>query len=131
MEIERETVLVSIAFFCIAAFATFTVLGTDEPVEEELGLEVNSSQEIVTVDFNNRSFNLMLENSAEAAFYLDRDRDGSAERKFETISDSSIHRDTKILDFPENIYTLQVSYRDNQRESGDAWMKIESIRLLR
>jgi hypothetical protein len=130
MELERETVLVSITVFCIAAFATFTVLGT-EPVEEELGLEVNSSQEIVTVDFNNHSFDLMLENSAEAAFYLDRDRDGSAERKFETISDSSIHRDTKILDFPDNIYTLQISYRDNPEESGDAWMKIESIRLLR
>jgi hypothetical protein len=130
MEIERETVLVSIAFFCIAAFATFTVLGT-EPVKEELGLEVNSSQEIVTIDFNNRSFDLMLENSAEAAFYLDRDRDGSAERKFETISDGSIHRDTKILDFSDNIYTLQVSYRDNPEESGEAWMKIESIRLLR
>lgn len=131
MEFERKTFTMTVVVFAVSAFATFGVLGTDEPVEEEFNLEVNSSQEIGTVEFKNQSFDIMLENSREAAFYLDRNRDGSADRKFETVSEGSIHRDTKILDFPGNIYTIQLSYMDNPDESGDAWMRIEKIRLLR
>lgn len=123
--------LIAILVFCISAFATSSLLGAGEPVKENLQLEVNSSREIVSVNFNNQSFDVLLENSPEAAFYLDRDQDGSADRKFKLKSDGDIHRTAKILDFRENIYSIQISYQDEPEETGDAWMKIESIRLLK
>lgn len=131
MNIEKKTLSISFLIFTVSALLAFNLFGTPQNLQKEPGLEVNTSNEIATVDFENQSFDIMLENSAEAAFYLDKDRDGSADRKFEIVSDKNVHREYKILDFPENIYELKIRYQDDPEETGDAWMEVESIELLR
>ncbi|MFB6244843.1 MAG: hypothetical protein ABEJ03_00685 [Candidatus Nanohaloarchaea archaeon] len=93
--------------------------------------EVNSSKDISTVSFFNQSVDLMLEDSANATFYLDIDRDGSADRTIQGLtSDGKINKAVRLVDFEDGVYRLYIRYQDDSSREGDAWMEVYRVRWL-
>lgn len=94
-------------------------------------VEVNSSNSVGTVNFSNHSVDFMAEDGINTTFYLDRDRDGSADKTFDTIHDGQIHQNTVLADFPENIYKIYYRYQDSPEEESDGWMEIYRVEALK
>lgn len=94
-------------------------------------VEVNSSNSIGTVSFSNRSVDFLAEEGLNTTFYLDRDRDGSADKTFDTVHNGEIHQNSVIADFPENIYKIYYRYQDSPEEESDGWMEIYRVEALK
>lgn len=97
----------------------------------DVDVEINSSNSVGTVDFSNRSVDFMAEDGVNTTFYLDRDRDGSADKTFDTIHDGNIHQNTVLADFPENIYKIYYRYQDSPEEENDGWMEVYRVEALK
>ena len=131
MNIESEEVkkgAVAVLVFLLATFVG-TQVGSGEQVQEP-DVEINSSNSIVQ-PVPNSSLQVLLEDSANASFYLDRDGDGSAEKKLELVKDGDVHRRSLLLDTRRGLFRATVTYVDDPNVTDDAEMSFESLRLLR
>ncbi len=131
MNIESEEVkkgAVAVLVFLLATFVG-TQVGSGEQVQEP-GVEINSSNSIVQPVLNS-SLQVLLEDSANASFYLDRDGDGSAEKKLELVKEGDVHRRSLLLDTRRGLFRATVTYVDDPNVTDDAEMSFESLRLLR
>jgi hypothetical protein len=129
---KTENLALAASAFLVAAVFAFSAVQESYTFTEEIqtGYEVNSSQDITTVEFFNHSVDLMLEDTANATFYLDRDRDGSAEEALKKVADGKIHKGTKLLDFQESVYRLHLRYQDDPEVEEDAWLEVYRIQRL-
>ena len=118
----------AVLVFLLATFVG-TQVGSGEQVQEP-GAEINSSNSIVR-PVPNSSLQVLLEDSANASFYLDRDGDGSAEKKLELVKDGDVHRRSLLLDTRRGLFRATVTYVDDPNVTDDAEMSFESLRLLR
>lgn len=90
--------------------------------------ELNASQSLVTVEFYSNSVDFMMERGEEAQFYLDRDRDGSADERMDVERDGEVHQDVMLLDHPDNIYRVFYRYKISDEE---AWMQFFRVEPLK
>lgn len=130
--VNPENLALGVSIFLIAAVFAFSAVQEQYRVTEtvETNYEVNSSRDVETVEFFNRSIDLLLEDSANATFYLDLNRDGSAEEVLPKTADGRIHSTTKLVDFPDSVYRFHLRYQDDAEEEGDAWLEVYRVQRL-
>lgn len=115
-------------FFLASAATGFAaaeiVEGAKEPGARFPLTEVNSSEEVATASFYNQSIDLLMEDGANATFYLDLDQDGGFERRLDTKSDGNTRGITELVDLNGTSYRLNFEYRDSSQRRGDAWLRL-------
>lgn len=127
-----DTVL-AVSVFLVAGVVAFTAVQDRYSYGQSLEVDsqVNSSQEVSEVRFFNHSIDLMLEGSENASFYLDLDRDGSADERLRGLRrDGRIHSTAELVDFGDGVYRLYIRYQDEPGKSGDAWMRVFRVESL-
>lgn len=131
---ENREILIIAGIFTVSALLGYAFTGTQFDTGTtvyEVSSEVNSSQSISTVSFVNHSIDLMMEDGVNSTFYIDEDRDGSADRILDDLNmDGRVHLKNELLDYPSGVYNLKMRYQDNPAEEGDAWLnayKVEKI----
>lgn len=131
---ESRDWAIAVAIFFVSAALGFSVGGSLEDGRGDIAFpdaQVNSSQEIATAYFFNRSIDLFHEEGSNATFYIDRDRDGSADITLETsLRDGSIHRFSRPLEIEGSSYRLTFEYSDDAGKEEDAWLKLVSAERL-
>ena len=75
------------------------------------------------IRFYNESAELMVEQSPEADFYIDLNRDGSADIQLNLDQDGKIRNDSRILDYRSGSYLLKFTYSDNANQPEDHWLR--------
>lgn len=100
----------------------------DQNERLDIDEELNASKSVVTVDFYSNSVDFMKERGEETHFYLDRDRDGSADERLDVEKDGEVHQDVMLLDYPENIYRVFYRYKVSDEE---AWMQFFRVEPLK
>ena len=127
--LNAEDLVLGLALFLVAGVFSFSAVQDRYTIwlteKEDIGFEVNSSSEIAEVGFFNHSVDLLMEDSANSTFYLDIDRDGSADEGLDgLVRDGKIHRASKLVDFRDGVYRLYFRYQDDGSEEDDAWMQV-------
>ncbi len=135
MELEKpriEDVALGAGIFLVAAVVAFSAVQDQYSYTETVDVqaEVNSSSNVATVEFFNHSVDLLLEDSTDATFYLDLDRDGSADDVVGRNSSASVRQVTELVDFEDGVYRLYIRYRDDTQADGDAWMEVYRVENL-
>ncbi len=100
----------------------------DQHESLDINEELNASQNVVTVDFYNESVDFFMERNGETFFYLDQDRDGSADDRIEVNTDGEVHQDVMLIDYPDNIYRVFYRYQVSEEE---AWMQFFRVEPLK
>lgn len=124
-EISSTDVILVIAVFSAGLLTGFAYseLGSDKIKSTEFSVEANSSESIQTVSFFNRSIDVLVENGANSTFYLDKNRDGSADETLEITKDGDIHQAVQFIDYRNNIYRLYYRYSDDPQVEEDGWIE--------
>jgi hypothetical protein len=135
MELEKpriENVALGAGIFLVAAVVAFSAVQDRYSYTESIDTraEINSSSNVDTVEFFNHSVDLMLEDSADATFYLDIDRDGSADEVIGRNSSASVRQVTELVDFEDGVYRLYIRYQDDNEAEGDAWLQVYRVEKL-
>lgn len=125
---KHKTALVGVSGFLLALTVGFGAgVQMDDGREVfQLGTEVNSSQSVSTAEFDGRSIDLMREQGSTSTFYIDYDRDGSADTSLETIADGEVRSTSKIKDIDGKIYLLRFSYQDDSNLEDDGWLRLDT-----
>lgn len=131
--LEKNQYVILIAVFVIGGLSGFFYYEiNDQRIEStELDLEVNSSNSVATADFFNRSVDFFAEDGMNTTFYIDRDRDGSADDEIDIERDGEIHQATELIDYREGIYRLHYRYSDDPEEEDDGWLEIRRVEALK
>ena len=126
---KRQTLLMGVAVMILVGLIGFYMAFL---MEENLGNSSNqttkfvestnfstsSDDSIVTAEFDNKSLNLMHEDSQEARFYVDLDQDGSFDIELKDLTrDGNVHRTTEIVTLGGTNYRLYFRYKDSDNES--------------
>lgn len=132
---DRQVILAAAAVFIISVSAGGYLAfqsqekGVTKPVEPttplSLNYTANDDEDVVTASFYGKKVNLMHEDSEEASFYLDIDRDGGSDIEFDSLThDGRIHNFTEIVTKGKTDYRLYFRYRDNSTVTSDAWLTL-------
>ncbi len=131
---SRDLVLAaSIFVLATGAGALFGQSFQSEPVEQRysklLDVRVNSSNQIATANFDNRSIDLLYESSAKAGMYIDVDQDGSFDTELEGLTrDGEEHTKVELLGIESDGYMLYFRYSDDFNVSGDGFLELYQVR---
>lgn len=123
-------------YFALPALVVAVAVGysightaSQEPVfDSQFDSEVNATNPVTTVEFDERNITFMHQNDAEGKFFADITGDGSSDRDIEIIRDSSIHQTTFIGTVDGKTYFFYLRYSDDPEKAGDAWMRLYRIR---
>lgn len=126
MDLDRKQALVAASVFIFAIAIGFSI-GEQRNTNQEpelydssFNLTLSSENAIQEVNFDNRSVNLLFEDSQEFSAYIDLDRDGSAEKKLNTTSDGSKSVTTELVTLDGQSYRFFFEYIDDpERTEGD------------
>lgn len=132
-EIDRNKVVAVLVVFLIglASGLIYSELGSEKTESIELNVEANSSESIRTVEFYNRSVDILVEDGLNSTFYLDKDRDGSADETLEINRDGDIHQSIQFLDYRDNIFRLYYRYSDDPETENDGWIEVYKVEKLK
>jgi len=130
---NKNAVIAVLAVFLIGLTSGFiySELGSDEIESTELNIEANSSESIKTVEFYNESIDIFVEDGFNSTFYLDKNRDGSADETLEIERDGEIHQSVQFLDYRNNIYRLYYRYSDDSEIEDDGWIEFHRVEKLK
>ncbi|NMJ77215.1 hypothetical protein GLU64_02285 [Nanohaloarchaea archaeon] len=123
--------LLALTFSAAASFVYFSVQQEADDDGVVLSGEINSTENQKVIRFYNESAELMVEQSPEADFYIDLNRDGSADIQLNLDHDGKIRKDSRILDYRSGSYLLKFTYSDNANETEDHWLRPTEIKLLK
>jgi hypothetical protein len=123
--------LLALAFSAAASFAYFSFQQEADDDGVVLSGEINSTENQKVISFYNESAELMVEQSPEADFYIDLNRDGSADIQLNLDQDGKIRKDSRILDYRSGSYLLKFTYSDNANQTEDHWLRPTEIKLLK
>ena len=123
--------LLALTFSAAASFAYFTDQQEADDDGVVLSGEINSTENQKVIRFYNESAELMVEQSPEADFYIDLNRDGSADIQLNLDQDGKIRKDSRILDYRSGSYLLKFTYSDNANQTEDHWLRPTEVKLLR
>jgi hypothetical protein len=123
--------LLALTFSAAASFAYFSFQQEADDDSVVLSGEINSTENQKVIRFYNESAELMVEQSPEADFYIDLNRDGSADIQLNLDQDGKIRKDSRILDYRSGSYLLKFTYSDNANQTEDHWLRPTEIKLLR
>lgn len=139
---ERQTVLMGIAIMVLLGlvgfYAGFMVdeglgpsVNYSDKMVKDMNVTLNDENDIATVEFDNRSLNLMHENTRSAKYYIDLDRDGSSDKRLKNIMhDGKIHHATELVTLKDKTYRLYFRYKDSSDERGDAQLWLYRVEEL-
>ena len=115
----------------VLVFSAFNIgTGQEEDDKVMFSGEINSSENQMVVDFYNESAELIVEQSPEARFYIDLNRDGSADIELGLNHDGTIRKQSKILDYRSGAYLFEFTYNDDANKTEDHWLRPESMKIL-
>ena len=131
--LNSKTVIVLVSVFSAGLISGFgySELGSDKIKSTEFSVEANSSESIQTVSFFNRSIDVFVEDGANSTFYLDKNRDGSADETLEITRDGDIHQAVQFIDYRNNIYRLYYRYSDDPETENDGWIEFYKAEELK
>lgn len=125
-------IAVSVVFSLgLASGFIYSEAGSDIIESTDLNVEANSSESIKTVEFYNKSIDIFVEDGANTTFYLDKNKDGSADDTFDVERDGTIHQGVKFLDYRDNIYRLYYRYSDDPETEDDGWIEVYRVEKLK
>ncbi len=137
---DRQTLLVGVSVFILLAFAGFYLgtgqdspsgPGSDTKFSTLMNTTVDDDDEIATARFDNRTLDLMYEDTEEARFYIDIDRDGSFDKEFDGLKhNGEVYNVTETVNLGESTYMLYFRYKDSGNETGDGWLWLYRVREL-
>ncbi|WP_414837286.1 hypothetical protein ACK3SF_03395 [Candidatus Nanosalina sp. VS9-1] len=132
-ELEKEKYIYILVIFLAAALTGFIAGENFQNGTETISIdaEINSSNSVETVEFFNHSVDFMVEDGTNSTFYMDKNRDGSADQTFDTESDGEIHQNNVLVDYPENVYRITYRYQDSPEIEDDGWMEIYRVEALK
>jgi hypothetical protein len=90
---------------------------------EEL-VNVTSENEVATADVGDSSFDVLLEDTPEAVFYIDKNRDGSADLTLDTTSNGSVNSLRTNITLDGEDYSIRGIYFDNASVSEDSYLSL-------
>lgn len=90
---------------------------------EEL-VNVTSENEVATANVGDSSFDVLLEDTPEAVFYIDKNRDGSADLTLDTTSNGSVNSLRTNITLDEEDYSIEGTYFDNASVSEDSYLSL-------
>ncbi|MBC5793273.1 MAG: hypothetical protein H8Z69_04545 [Nanohaloarchaea archaeon] len=133
MEYRDLVLLASIFVLATGAGALIGQSFQSEPVEQRysklLDVRVNSSTQVATASFDNRSINLMYESSDKAGMYIDVNRDGSFDKRLNgLVRDGEEHTKVELLGLDSDGYMLYFRYSDNSSVSEDGSLELYQVR---
>mgnify|MGYP000025698664 CR=1 FL=1 len=131
--LNSKTVIVLVSVFSAGLISGFgySELGSDKIKSTEFSVEANSSESIQTVSFFNRSIDVFVEDGANSTFYLDKNRDGSADETLEITRDGDIHQAVQFIDYRNNIYRLYYRYSDDPETEDEGWIEFYKAEELK
>lgn len=131
--LAKETYLYMAALLLAAGLTGFIIGENVQNGTESINadIEINTSNSVATVEFFNHSVDFMVEDGTNSTFYMDRNRDGSADMTFDTRSDGQIHQNKVLVDYPENVYRIHYRYQDSPEKEDDGWMEIYRVKALK
>lgn len=137
VNMDRRTLLAGAALFAVLAyvgfFAAFQAGNNDRggKFSSDYNLTASQGSEIVTVRFDGHSLDLMHEDRPTARFWIDVDRDGSADRELTgLVRDGSVHNTTELMRFNGTDYRFYFRYRDSKDARGDSWIRLFFVEEL-
>lgn len=134
---ERQTVVMGVSLAVLLSLGGFYVgfLSDSDPVQRpgetgfpiETNITVDSDNNVEEAKFDNRSLDLMAENTDEARFYLDYNQDGSFDREIDIQSDNTLRNTSELIELDNSSYRLYLQYRDDPSVNDDAFMTLFRI----
>lgn len=120
---------ISVAVVFVLGFAAGFSLNSpqESKFSTEMNVTVDPSVGVADVEFDNRSFRILHDNSAKGSFFLDLDSDADTEREIEITRDGKIHQKKFLVGLNGKTYTVQVRYMDDPGKRNDAWMTVLRI----
>lgn len=131
---ERQTAVLGVSLAVLLSLAGFYIgflydqegssdVNTNE-FPMKMNVTVNSDDQIKEARFDDKSFELMAEDSDEARFYFDFDKDGSFDREISIESDDTLRNTTELVQLDNSTYRLYLTYRDDPDINEDAFMTL-------
>lgn len=130
--LSRKDVVHVLAVFAFAGLITVFIgnIYQQEDYSVDIDRELNSSNEVITVEFYNESVDFIRQiRGVDVSYHLDANRDGEPERRLDTVNDGNVHQEVMLLDYPDNIY--QVYYRYMIDPDGGDWMQVYRVEALK
>lgn len=134
---ENRTILIAAAVFIFSTAAAFSagtlVFGenTESKYSEMLNAEVNSSQNTRIVEFDNRTLQLMYEDSTQARMYIDTDVDGSFDIELKNLThDGKEHGINQAITYNRTTYSLYFRYKDNRSLDNEGYLVLKQINQI-
>lgn len=118
MRIKEAATIAGI--FLLSALIGFNLGSSSEQRDfysNQLNVTANEDNEIVTARFDNRSINLMYQDSPR--FFLDLNRDGSYDREI-NITGEGVRETTELVTLEGRSYNLYLQYNS----SKPGWIKL-------
>jgi hypothetical protein len=123
-------------YFVLPAFLVALVVGYslnstltgEEEFDQQFDAEVNATNPVQAVEFDDREITLMHQNDPEARFFMDITGDGSSDRELEVRRDGRVHQDTVLATVEGKTYFLYLRYSDDPDAEGDGWMTLYRVR---
>jgi len=96
-----------------------------------MNVTVDGDQNVREVSFDNRSLDLMYEDSTEAGMYIDLNQDGSFDLELEDLErNGEVRETTQVVTFDTESYTLYFRYMDDSSRSGEGFLKLYQVKEL-
>lgn len=135
---ERQTFLLGVSVMMLLALIGFYVgflYENPSDTEEEtnfqnISVTVNDEESIQTANFYNQSIDLFYESGSNASFYLDIDRDGSADKELEVERTGNEESMTEIISLEGIDYRLYMDYKDNSSIEDDGYLTLYRVERL-
>lgn len=135
MDIEKREATVLLSLFLVSVGAGFFMAGQTQQnsalsFEKFVDYRAGPEKAIKKAEFDNRSLNLMYEDSEAARMYIDLDRDGSFDRKLNTTNDGEKRLTEEVVTLKNRSYRLYFRYRDDSERSGDGFLTLYRIKQI-
>ncbi|MFB6209037.1 MAG: hypothetical protein ABEJ56_02755 [Candidatus Nanohaloarchaea archaeon] len=134
METDKKDYIMAAAILVVSAalgYGTSSLSDRGEKMfSSEYSVEVNSSNDVAKVEFDNNSVGILFEDSAEAKVYLDYNGDGSSDRQLNLSSTGSEQLLTEIVTIDRKSYEFSFRFFDNPEITGEAFLVVERIERI-
>ena len=134
---ERRDYLIAASLLIVSTsvfFGTGSLVFQEQSPEkysEMFNVTVDSDNSVNSVNFDNRSLQLMFESGERARMYIDRDMDGSFDVELTDLErNGDTNTFTSLITYDSTSYRLHFKYSDNSSVEGDAFLNLYQIQEL-
>ncbi|MFB6214023.1 MAG: hypothetical protein ABEJ07_05670 [Candidatus Nanohaloarchaea archaeon] len=133
LDVDRQTLVLSVVVFLVFSLGGFYLaFYTGDTPEQKyvsgMNVTADSENNIVTASFDGREIDLMHEDSRQAHYYLDLDRDGSFDLELEgLVHDGQVREHNRTVTLNRTNYRLYFRYRDDAGEEDDSWFRLYRV----